>query len=486
MLDLDKICIQYKFVLMTENVVIAGAGPVGLFLGIELATAGVQAVVVERRTEPDRAIKAASVGAVAAEALERRGLKKAIEEENERAIAAFLPQLTQRFGREGARKKPGGHFSALFLIDQGLQREPDRFGRAVPQEALERILTARALELGVEIRRGASVEGFAEDDAGITVRTSAGELRAAYLVGCDGGHSAVRRLAGFDFVGTDPTLQGIQAVAELDDPSRLAPGWHRTPRGMVVSMPGNRVFTAEFDRPPVDRDAPVTAAELEAALRRVTGADLAVRSVSMATRWTDHARQATSYRKGRVFLAGDAAHVHSPFGGQGLNLGLVDAANLGWKLAAAVRGRDGLLDSYTAERHPVGARVLDNTRAQVALMRPDRHTTALRAIVADLMRLPEGNRYFGEMLTGLDTRYDLGDADPRVGTLVKDDPSLALYARMTNGGGVHVGRAPRSLPAGVQHLTADAPAMLVRPDGCIAWTEVSSTPFDDALARWFA
>ncbi len=476
-----------------DDVVIVGAGPVGLLLAIELATAGVKALVLERLVEPDRTIKAASVGAVGAEALQRRGLARALDDEHRATMALMMPALKARFGT-GPLKKPGGHFSGMFLIDQSLQRDPERHMRPVPQEALEKILTARVSELGIEIRRGITVEGFEPDDDGVTVQTSAGPLRAKYLVGCDGGRSRVRKLAGFEFPGTDPTITGYQAVAELDTPEKLATGWHRTPRGLVASGPiPGRVFTAEFDGPPPSRDAPITQAEVEASIQRVSGTDVKILSMTMATRWTDNARQATTYRMGRVFLAGDAAHVHSPFGGQGLNLGLVDAANLGWKLAAAVKGRDRLLDSYTAERHPVAARVLENTRAQVALMRPDPLTSALRTIVSDLMKLPEGNRYFGEMLTGVGIRYDLGDDDPLVGTLAKDrlltltdGSEQRLYALMEKGGGIFVSPSERSLPKNTRPArTKDGPSMLVRPDGCIAWTDASSKPLDDALARWF-
>ena len=479
---------------MTHDVVIVGAGPVGLFLAIELATAGVQPLVLERLVEPDLTIKAASVGAVATEALQRRGLARALDDEHRAAMALMMPGLKARFG-SGATKKPGGHFSGMFLIDQDLQRDPERHMRPVPQEALEKILTARAIELGIEIRRGVTVEGLERDHDGVTVQTSAGVLRAKYLVGCDGGRSRVRKLAGFEFPGTEPTLTGYQAVVELDAPEKLALGWHRTPRGLVVSgVIGRRVFTAEFDGPPPDRDAPITQAEVEASLQRVSGTDVKILSMTMATRWTDNARQATTYRMGRVLLAGDAAHVHSPFGGQGLNLGLVDAANLGWKLAAAVKGCADLLDSYTAERHPVAARVLENTRAQVALMRPDPLTSALRTIVGDLIKLPEGNRYVGEMLTGVGIRYDLGDDDPLVGTLAKDQvlrladgSEPRLYALMERGGGLLVSPSERSLPPGVQHArTEDGPSMLLRPDGCIAWTDASSKSLDDAPARWFA
>ncbi|HET7542052.1 MAG TPA: FAD-dependent monooxygenase [Polyangiaceae bacterium] len=478
---------------MVHDVLIVGAGPVGLFLAIELATAGVRPLVLERLLEPDRTIKAASVGAVAAEALERRGLAGALDAEYRATMALMMPALRARSG-SAPLKKPGGHFSGLFLIDQNLQRDPERHMRPVPQEALERMLMARAEELGLEIRRGITMTGFEQDESGVNVHTSAGVFRAKYLVGCDGGRSRVRKLAGFEFPGTDPTLTGYQASVELDLPHKLAPGWQRTARGLIAAGPvPGRVFTAEFNGPPPDRDAPITHAEVEAAIQRVSGTDVKIVSMTMATRWTDHARQATSYRAGRVLLAGDAAHVHSPFGGQGLNLGLVDAANLGFKLAAAVKGREHLLDSYSAERHPVAARVLENTRAQVALMRPDALTSALRTIVADLMRLPEANRYFSEMLTGVGIRYDLGDDDPLVGTLTKDQlleradgSEDRLYALMVKGGGLFVSPSERSLPRDVQQVrTKDGPSLLVRPDGCIAWTSASSRSIDDALARWF-
>ena len=481
---------------MTHDIVIIGAGPVGLLLAIELATTGVKPLVLERLVEPDGAIKAAGVGAVGAEALERRGLASALADAHGAAMAVMLPAFKARFG-SGPVKQPGGHFSALFLIDGALQRDPERRMRLVPQEALEKMLAARASELGIELRRGVTLEGFEQDDEGVTLQTSAGPLRTRYLVGCDGGRSRVRKLAGFEFPGTDPTITGYQAVVKLDMPEKLAVGWQRTPRGLVVTTPPQivpgRIFTVEFNGPPLDRDAPITHADVEAAIQRVSGTDVKIVSLTMATRWTDNARQATTYRMGRVLLAGDAAHVHSPFGGQGLNLGLVDAANLGFKLAAAVKGRAELLDSYTAERHPVGARVLENTRAQVALLRPDPLTSALRTIVSDLMRRPEGNRYFGEMLTGVDIRYDLGDEDPLVGTLAKDQlltlqsgSEAQLYALMVKGGGLFISPTERALPPNVQQArTKDGPSLLIRPDGCIAWTEASSKSLDDALGRWF-
>jgi 2-polyprenyl-6-methoxyphenol hydroxylase-like FAD-dependent oxidoreductase len=490
-------------------VLVVGAGPVGLLLAIEIALAGgkkgFRPILLERRQTPDLSLKAAGLGAIAAEALERRGLGPALEAEHRLAMAPFAAMST---GVDGdAVKRPGGHFSGLALIDQRLQRDPERHMRAIPQAALERMLTARASELGVEIHRGVTVEGFEQDDEGVSVQTSAGPLRASYLVGCDGGRSQVRKLAGFAFPGTEPTLTGYQALVDLDAPEKLGKGWTRTSMGFVRPMPGGRVLVAEFAPPQAPRDAPITAAEFEAVLQRVSGTDVRVRSLTMASRWTDHARQAASYRLGRIFLAGDAAHVHSPFGGQGLNLGLVDATNLGFKLVAALaseqasavaceREREALLDSYTDERHPVGARVLENTRAQVALMRPDPLTSALRTIVGDLMKSTEGNRYIGEMLMGVDVRYDLGDDDPRVGTLVKnesiplaDGTQAPLFTLLARGGGLFVSSSEQAIPPTRQPIrqvhARDGSSLLVRPDGCVAWTSAASGSFEQALARWF-
>jgi 2-polyprenyl-6-methoxyphenol hydroxylase-like FAD-dependent oxidoreductase len=250
---------------MTHDIVIIGAGPVGLFLAIELATAGVKPLVLERLAAPDRTIKAAGIGAVGAEALERRGLARALAEEQHAFRASMMPMLKARFGA-GSVKKPGGHFSALFVIDQDLQRDPERTMRMVPQEQIEKILAVRAAELTIEIRRGVALEGLQQDDHGVTVQTSVGPLHTKYLIGCDGGRSGVRKLTGFEFPGTDPTITGYQALAELDAPEKLQQGWQRTPRGLVVSALGTRIFTAEFDGPPPHRDAPITRAEFEAAI----------------------------------------------------------------------------------------------------------------------------------------------------------------------------------------------------------------------------
>lgn len=470
------------------DVVVVGAGPVGLLLACELALGGVKAVVLERLARPDPTIKAGAIHALAGEALERRGLGPAMDAEE----AAMVALMKERLGPAPleAMKKIGGHFAGLFLIDQTMQREPTRRLRGVNQQALERILTNYSTALGVEVLRERDVTGFDSSGEDIVVHLDGGtSMRAQWLVGCDGGRSRVRKLAGFDFEGSAPTITGYQAIATVDHVDRLMPlGWRRTRGGMMAigPVPG-RIFVVEFDGPPADRDAPITSAELEAALRRVSGADVRILEVQTVTRFTDHARQATTYRRGRVLLAGDAAHVHSPFGGQGLNLGIGDAVNLGWKLAAVIRGegKAELLETYTSERHPVGARVLANTRAQVALMRPDDHTTALRDVVSQIMLTEEGNRFFGEMISGTTTRYELGSEDPRVGRFLGD---RSLYPHMVDGVGLFVdaGLEGVELPASVRRVSANGPeSMLVRPDGCIAWIGTDAAGVRNALARWF-
>ncbi|HEY0194529.1 MAG TPA: FAD-dependent monooxygenase [Kofleriaceae bacterium] len=508
---------------MTESiwdVVVAGAGPVGLALACELAVARCRVVVIERRAEIDPTIKAGGLGALAGEALARLGLEPAMA----RAELAMRQLMQETIAQAGggpllhgagaptnAKGKPiGGHFAGMFLIDQSVQAEPGRRSRGVNQQALEAMLHERAAELGIEIRRGVELVGFTQDDAGVELELrGAGRLRARYLVGCDGGRSAVRKLAGFEFPGTPPTLTGYQAIVELADPKALLPlGWRRTPTGMMAygPVPG-RILLVELDGPPAERDAPVGLDELQAALRRVSGTAAVITAIKTATRWTDNARQAARYRDRHVFLAGDAAHVHSPFGGQGLNLGIGDAANLGWKLAGSLHGwaPGGVLDSYEAERHPVAARVLANTRAQIALMRPGPHVDALRDLVAELMGIDEVNRYFGAMLGGLDIRYPARGDHPLAGRPCSDlalTPShgevVQSFALLQDGRALLVLDGDPARYAGhadrvrVVQARIDRPglgAVLLRPDGFVAWAAAPGARdhagLDDALHTWF-
>ncbi|MEW2304435.1 FAD-dependent monooxygenase [Streptomyces sp. NPDC006655] len=508
------------------DVVVVGGGPVGLFLAGELRLGGARVLVVERLAEVDETIKAGGINTAGAVALYRRGMLPdlaAAWERNRWRMRAFLGDRSADAPR--TPPKFAGHFAGIMM--RGDLFDPtdpafadigpaDGVGLGVPQVELERILGARAERLGVEVRRGVALDGFDPYDDAVVVHLADGaQVRAGWLVGCDGGRSTVRKLAGFDFPGTEPEITGYQAVVEMTGGERLGTGWNTTDVGTYVNGPfPGRILTVEFDGPPADRSAPVTAGELQAALRRVSGVDeVTVHKVLTSTRFTDNARQASTYREGRVLLAGDAAHVHSPFGGQGLNLGLGDAMNLGWKLAAVVRGSapDSLLDSYTAERHPVGAWVLDWTRAQIAVMRPDRHARALRRVVTDLALTTTGTTYLVQQISGVWQHLDLPGDHPLTG---HSAPDLELSDGTRLGDHLHGGRAVlldladdptlRGLAEGyadrVDVLTVACPArpgltgLLVRPDGFVAWAadededdkgDDDRDALKDALTRWF-
>jgi 2-polyprenyl-6-methoxyphenol hydroxylase-like FAD-dependent oxidoreductase len=378
----------------------------------------------------------------------------------------------------------------------------------VDMEHLEGVLAAHALAAGVEIRRGHGVESFEASNDEVGVRAGAERFRARFLVGCDGGRSTVRKQGGFEFAGTEPEFTGVSVVVELAEPEKLPLGRHYTATGVYTHWQPGVIGMVDFDGGAFHRTHPITLEHVQAVLRRVSCTDATVTALKLATTWTDRSKQAASYRKGRVLLAGDAAHVHSPLGGQGLNLGLGDAMNLGWKLAATLRGDapDGLLDSYGAERHPIGARILDWTRAQVALMRPSPHSRALEAIVRDLMNTRDGATYFAERLWGVSLRYDLGAEHPLVGRSCPDfelEDGTRVGALLRDGNGLLLdfgGRASLKTLAGawgahVKYVGADAEerlglsALLVRPDGFVAWaSDAPANPEEvtRAAARWFA
>jgi len=488
------------------DVLVAGAGPVGLLLATELRLAGVRVLVVERRTELDTASKAAAINTASAEAFERRGLLGAVE-----AVQGLQP-----FQAAGKRPPFVGHFGGIQVPAGPVDGDdPALCGRGpawyvpVPQVEVERILGERAAELGVEVRRGVEVLGFDADEVGVTVHLEGGDdVRVAWLVGCDGGRSLVRRQAGFEFPGTDPTITVRHTAGTVEGAELLGRGWQHTPTGVYVYGPTpGQVRTVELDGPPEDRDAPVTAAEMEDSLRRVSGADVRVTDVTSGTRFTDNARQATTYRRGRVLLCGDAAHVHSPFSGQGLNLGIGDAVNLGWKLAATVQGwaPDGLLDTYTSERHPIGAWVLDWSRAQVGVMRGDAYSSALRGVVTDFLGTRDGATYYVKRISGLWQNYEFGDGHPLIGAMM---PNLRLDDGTRLADHAHDGRALLVDLAGDDQLVALAKpyagrlelvradsadgagvsGLLVRPDGFVAWAsaEGATDPagLEAALTRW--
>jgi 2-polyprenyl-6-methoxyphenol hydroxylase-like FAD-dependent oxidoreductase len=492
------------------DVVVVGAGPVGLLTAIELTLGGVRVLVLERLAAASMAMKAGGIGPLGIEALQRRGMAAAVAAAEMRGFAA-IQKFIEQGGPDvrGEGRKFSGHFAGLTLIRADAQKEPERRMRLVDQQAAEAMLAERARSLGIEVRRNCDVKGFVQED-GVDVEwaSPAGEdrIRCSYLVGCDGGRSPIRKMAGFEFPGTPPTMTMYQATAEIDYPERVSGRFRHTSGGMFAynGFQPNRLIMLDFSGPPEDRLAPVTREEIEAVLRRVSGADVCVKTLENGSRWTDNTRLADTYRRGRVLLAGDAAHVHSPFGGQGMSLGLSDAANLGWKLATVIRGEmpESLLDTYTAERRPIAEAVLANTLAQTAIMRPDPQSSAMRNIVANLMELDDVNRLFGEMMTGLSIRYDLGSERDEVGRLIGDKPishgdgDISLYDFMQDGMGVFLdasteGKASRLVAASTQRIRCvvvdRGPSMLIRPDACVAWAgeENSIDGLEEALCRWF-
>jgi 2-polyprenyl-6-methoxyphenol hydroxylase-like FAD-dependent oxidoreductase len=503
------------------DVTVVGAGPVGLVLAAELALCGATVQVLERRAEPDEAMKAGAINVPAAEALDRRGLLPAAEQvqrEMLERVGAFARKADDQppgGGQEVRESRFTGHFAGIVLdADLVDWSDPDLAAhtavaeaRMVPQRELEKLLADHVAGLGVPVHREVEVTALEDTGDGVLVGTTAGTVRTGWLVGCDGGRSTVRRLAGFDFPGTDPELTGLLAVVDIADPDKLVNGWAWSPRGAYRYGPQpGRVVTVEPARALADRAAPVTLEEVQTSLRRVSGTDVTLTALrGAATRWSDNARQAATYRSGRVLLAGDAAHVHSPFSGQGLNLGIGDAMNLGWKLGAVVAGwaPEGLLDTYDAERRPLGAWVLDWTRAQTGVMRGDARSAALRGIVADLLSTREGATYAVKKISGVTQRIDLPGDHPLVGRFapdlwLRDGSRLADHGH--GGGFLLLDRTPDGAFARLatawdgrvgivtdDHSTPTG--LLVRPDGVVAWacdtTDIAAaTGLEAALRRW--
>ena len=456
-----------------ESVIIAGGGPTGLMLACELRLAGIDVLVLERLEGPSGESRAGGIHARTMEVLDQRGM-----------LAPFLAE---------GRPLPAGHFAGLPLDFSAFEtRYP--FLLAILQRHIERLLEERALALGVRLRRGVTVTGATQDARSVTVETTAGRFEAAYLVGCDGGRSTVRRLAGIDFPGTPATMTAILGDVELADPPAEMVFQQRRPLGNYSVLgfePGWwRVMTNEFGVV-ADRESPITVDELRAALIRIAGTDFGLHSPRWISRYNDAARQAAVYRSGRILLAGDAAHIHYPAGGQGLNTGVQDAVNLGWKLARVVAGRspETLLDTYERERHPVGARVLANTRAQTALTRPDAQTEALRGVFSELIARPEVNDSLGQMITGLNIRYPLGDGPALLGRRVPDydlPDGTRLYHHLHAARPLLLtGGAVVEKPAGVDVVEGGPESLLIRPDGYVAWVaSMGAAARHTALDQW--
>ena len=508
---------------MAYDVVIAGGGPVGLFLACELGLAGTSVLVLERMEDPHSPLKEGWMGLrglnlSSVDAFYRRGMLKDVRESSLAWLDPAKPGFALNSQTNGSAPAPrfAGHFAGIMLdankVDLSgrryLVQGPSSTGGLISLEGIEQVLSKHAKKLGVDIRRGMAVTDFTQSEDGVTVHAGNESFQGKFLVGCDGGRSTVRKIADFDFAGTDPEFTGYSAWVDIADPEKLLPGFNLTPHGMYISGPGpGRIGLVDFDDAAFDRSKEITLEFLQATLRRVSGTDVTLKAVHVATSYTDRARQTTTYGKGRVLLAGDAAHIHSPLGGQGLNTGIGDAMNLGWKLAATIRGwaQEDLLDSYTAERHPIGAWALNWTRAQVAIMRPDPHAQAIASVIRDLINTKDGTSYFVEKISGVLLRYDLAGEHPligrsapdlefedgsRLGPLLEDGTGLLLELA----GKEELSTLSQRWTGRLKYVSAQAKdtqgltALLLRPDGFVAWAADSNpdlTVLEETICRWF-
>ncbi|MFE5220477.1 MULTISPECIES: rifampin monooxygenase [unclassified Streptomyces] len=471
------------------DVIIAGCGPTGAMLAAELRLHDVRVLVLEKETEPVSFVRVVGLHVRSIELMAMRGL---------------LDRMLER----GRRRPAGGFFAAIDKPAPKDLNSAHAYLLGIPQPVVVHLLEDHAVRLGARVRRGAAVTGLRQDDDGVTVELADGEqLRSRHLVGCDGGRSTVRKLLGVGFPGepsrTDTLMGEMEVGVPQAEVAAKVAEVQRTCRTFSLRPFGAGVHRVVVPAAAVgERAEPPTLEEFRERLRAVAGTDFGVHSPRWLSRFGDATRLAERYRVGRVLLAGDAAHIHPPTGGQGLNLGVQDAFNLGWKLAAQIRGwaPESLLDTYQAERRPVAEDVLDNTRAQTELLSTEPGPRAVRRLLTELMDLDEVNRRLIEKITAIDVRYDFGDGPDLLGRRLRDidvarGPERGrLYDLLHRGRGLLLDRTGRLTAGGwsdrVDHLAdptaaLDVPCVLLRPDGHVAWVGDDQRDLDDRLSRWF-
>ncbi|MFF3568111.1 rifampin monooxygenase [Nocardia jiangxiensis] len=467
------------------DVIIAGCGPTGAMLAAELRLHEVRVLVVESEPEPVPFVRALGLHIRSIELMAMRG-------------------LLDRFLERGKQHPTGGFFAAITRpAPEGLD-SAHAYVLGIPQPIIDQLLTERAIELGAQVRRGCTVTGFEQDDEGVTVELADGErLRSKYLIGCDGGRSTVRKLLGVGFPGeparTETLLGEMEVGVPQEEVTAKVTEIRETVKRFGLGTRDGQIYRVVVpDLEVSERKKPPTLEDFKQRLRAIAGTDFGVHSPRFLSRFGDATRLAEHYRVGRVLLAGDAAHIHPPTGGQGLNLGVQDAFNLGWKLAAQIGGRapETLLDTYEAERRPVAAEVLNNTRAQMELLSTEPGPQAVRKLLTELMEFDEVNRYLIEKITAIGIRYDFGEGPDLLGRRLRDIDLKQgrLYDRMHRGRGLLLDRTETLSVDGwsdridlIADPTAalDVPAALLRPDGHIAWIGENQQDLNDHLSRWF-